>query len=86
MPDYLVIIPFKKAEKESIIIDPTKEKDEEIPCDGEVVAVGSNIKHVQIGDKIFFNRFAPDVTEIEKQKYFLIQEKDVYGVYELPQS
>ena len=47
MPDYLVIIPFKKAEKESIIIDPTKEKDEEIPCDGEVVAVGSNIKHVR---------------------------------------
>lgn len=83
LPDYIVLKPFVRQEKELIILDPTNQKEQqEIPCDGEVVAVGESITLVSVGDKVFFNRFAPDVNTINREKFLLVQEKDIYAIYE----
>ena len=44
---------------------------------GKVIAVGSKVNDVKVGDVITFGRWARIKTHIEKKEYLVIREKDV---------
>ena len=50
------------------------------PCRGEVVAVGSKVKHVEVGNKVVFARMGGMREQIDGQNYVFIREFDVFAV------
>lgn len=46
---------------------------------GEIVAVG-DVKSVKVGDIVLFNTYGYDVTEVEKEEFYMIKEENLLAV------
>jgi len=56
---------------------------QEKPTTAEVVAIGSEVKDVKVGDKVIYTKFArsSDVT-VEGQDYLVMETSEVLGKFE----
>lgn len=59
-----------------IIPETAKEK----PLEAIVIAVGKDVKEIDVGDKIFCARFSGNELKIEDKDYLILKESDVLGV------
>lgn len=66
------------------IIIPSSAKEE--PVFGIVVAIGKNVKDINVGDKIVFPRFGGNEINLENKKYLVMKELDVLGVIDGSQN
>ena len=53
--------------------DSSKEK----PVMAEVKAVGSDVKHVKVGDKIIYKEYSTTELKIDDTEYLIVKEEDV---------
>ena len=53
--------------------DSSKEK----PVMAEVKAVGSDVKHVKVGDKIIYKEYSTTELKIDGTEYLIVKEEDV---------
>lgn len=58
--------------------DTAKEK----PLEGEVVAVGSKVKQVKIGDTVVYGEYAGQSFELEGEEYLIVREDEVILIKE----
>jgi len=71
----LIEVPSVSSETASGLVLPDKK---EVPLDrGTVSAIGSDVREIKIGDRVFFSRYAPDEIEIDGAKFLLLSERDV---------
>lgn len=79
LADKLVI---KRLEAESktasgiVLPDTAKEKPEQ----GEVTAVGKDVKEVKKGDKVIFGKYSPTEIKVDGAEYLVIKEEDVLAI------
>ena len=63
-----------------ILVKPTERKtvlvgdDRNLNEYGEVVAIGEDVKHIKVGQKIAFSVFGIEKLVIEEEKFYFIQE------------
>ena len=70
---------FSETEGGIIIPETAREK----AMNGEVVSIGSDVKHVKNGQIIMFRKYAgTDVTFNDDNQYLIISEQDVLGIME----
>ena len=53
--------------------DSSKEK----PVMAEVKAVGSDVKHVKVGDKIIYKEYSTTELKIDGTEYLIVKEEDI---------
>lgn len=81
MNDLVVIEKDKVKEKTSggIILTNPKGQQED-PAYGHIVAVGSKVTDVNIGDRVMFSIFGGSPLDFEGQLYILMSELEIMGV------
>ena len=62
------------------IIIPDNAKDK--PSQGKVVAIGSEVEEISVGDTIVFGKYAGTEVKIEDEEFLIMREDDVLGVIE----
>jgi len=58
--------------------DTAKEK----PQKGKIEAVGSEVKHVKVGDSVLFDKYSGTKVTLEGSEYLIIKEEDILGIVE----
>lgn len=58
--------------------DVAKEK----PQKGEVIAVGSEVKEVKVGDIVLFDKYAGSKIKVDDVEYLIIKEEEILGIVE----
>ncbi len=58
------------------IPDAAKEK----PQKGTIEAVGTEVKHVKVGDVVLFDKYSGSKINLDGQEYLILKEEDVLGV------
>jgi len=58
--------------------DTAKEK----PQKGKVEAVGTEVKHVKVGDTVLFDKYSGTKVTLENNEYLIIKEEDILGIVE----
>lgn len=77
--DYIFLsIEEKKEDSGGIILSDISKDKQPI---GLVEAVGPDVKNIKVGDKVIFNAFIVKEIEVLGNKFQLLREKDVYGVW-----
>ncbi len=67
-------IESEETTKSGIILpDSAKEKPEQ----GKVVAVGSDVKEVKVGDTVLYSKYGPTEVKVDDQDYMIVKEEDV---------
>ncbi|MDD3480685.1 MAG: co-chaperone GroES [Patescibacteria group bacterium] len=56
-----------------VLPDTAKEKPEQ----GEVIAVGKDVKEVKKGDKVLFSKFAGTEVKVNSEEYLVVKEEDI---------
>ncbi|TLD88689.1 co-chaperone GroES [Helicobacter sp. MIT 05-5294] len=59
-----------------IIPDNAKEK----PLEGKVLAIGSEVKEVKVGDVVVFGKYSGTEVKLEGKEYLILKLEDVLGV------
>lgn len=54
--------------------DTAKEK----PLEGEVVAVGSKVKQVKVGDTVLYGEYAGQTFDVGGQEFLIVREDEVF--------
>ncbi len=85
LADRVLVKPVSVEEKTKggiIIPDTAKEK----PQKGDVVAVGSGTKDqemmLKVGDQVVFGKYAGTEVSFEDEKYLILKEDEIYGIFE----
>jgi chaperonin GroES len=60
------------------IPDAAKEK----PQKGKIEAIGNEVKNVNIGDVILFDKYSGSKITIDSQEYLILKEEDILGIIE----
>ena len=47
---------------------------------GDVVGVGTNVRHVKVGDRVLFNPDDQFEVEVKGQTYLVIRERDLHAI------
>lgn len=79
LKDRVVAKPVEAAAKTSsgfYVPDSAKEK----PQIGEVVAVGSDVKEVKVGDKIVYEQYKKDDFKLDGEELFIVKEENILAV------
>ena len=78
----IILIPFEDKQETSFgfIIPDTVEGDK--PEMAEIVAIGSDVDTVEVGQTVLFKKWSPDEIESDGKKYLVIHEGDVIAIYE----
>jgi chaperonin GroES len=50
---------------------------QEKPKTAKVVAVGKEVKHVKVGDRIIYKTYSTTEVKVGKEEYILVKEEDV---------
>lgn len=66
----------KKQTGEFVIPETATDK----PQIGTVTAKGGDANKVQVGDRVAFRKYAPDILEIEDTKRFIVREEDILAI------
>lgn len=54
----------------------------EKPTQAEVIAIGDEVKHVAVGDKVIFSQYARSTTvTIENQEYLVMEISEILGTF-----
>ncbi|MBM3256562.1 MAG: co-chaperone GroES [Candidatus Moranbacteria bacterium] len=80
-----VLVKVKKQEKRTksgIVLPDTA--DDEKPQIGEVIAVGTDEKKIQVkaGDKIIFAKYSGSEIKIDEEEYLILKSEDILAVVE----
>lgn len=54
----------------------------EKPQKGKVERVGSEVKHIKVGDVILFDKYSGTKVTIEGNDYLILKEEDILGIFE----
>lgn len=78
-----VVVKYSSEELEKTpggiyVPDVAKEK----PQKGEVIAIGSEVKEVKIGDSVLFDKYAGSKIKVNDVEYLIIKEEEILGVVE----
>ncbi|MEJ5227255.1 co-chaperone GroES [Thermodesulfovibrio sp.] len=78
-----VVVKYSSEELEKTpggiyVPDVAKEK----PQKGEVIAVGSEVKEVKVGDTVLFDKYAGSKIKIDDVEYLIIKEEEILGIVE----
>jgi chaperonin GroES len=60
------------------IIIPDNAKDK--PSQGKVIAVGSEVEEVKVGDTIVFGKYAGSEITIDNTEYLIMEQSDALGI------
>ncbi len=60
------------------IPDAAKEK----PQQGQIEAVGSEVKEVKVGNTILFDKYSGSKIKLEDQDFLILKEEDILGIIE----
>lgn len=52
---------------------------DEKPIQGEIIAVGSKVTALKVGDKVMYGKYGGHEVVVEGQKLLILQEQDVMG-------
>ncbi|HBG82148.1 TPA: co-chaperone GroES [candidate division CPR2 bacterium] len=66
----------EKTKSGIVLPDSAKEKPEQ----GEVVAVGKEVKEIKRGDKVLFSKYAPTEVKVENNEFLIVKEEDVLAI------
>ena len=79
-----VLLKVQEAETKTasgIIIPDTAEKEK--PTIADVVAIGSDVEHVKVGDKVIYTKYARSASvTIDGQDYLVMETSEVLGTFE----
>ena len=75
------IKPLDEQKTKSGIVLPDKINKEK-PIFGEVVAIGSEVSAVKIGDKVIFKKYMPDWVKVDDKDYLVGLENDILAIVE----
>lgn len=80
-----MLVKVKKQEKRTksgIVLPDTA--DDEKPQIGEVIAVGTDEKKIQVkaGDKIIFAKYSGSEIKIDEEEYLILKSEDILAVVE----
>jgi len=53
---------------------------QEKPQQGEVVAVGSKVEDIAVGDNVIYSKYAGTTLTINGEEYIVLSEEDVFAV------
>lgn len=78
-----VVVKYSSEELEKTpggiyVPDVAKEK----PQKGEVIAVGSEVKEVKVGDIVLFDKYAGSKIKVDDVEYLIIKEEEILGIVE----
>jgi chaperonin GroES len=77
-----ILVKAEEAKEKSdgglYIPDMAKEK----PAKGEVIARADDCDNIIIGQNVLYGKYAGTSVKIEDEMYVLIQEKEIYGIFE----
>lgn len=79
LADKLIVKRLEAEEKTAsgiVLPDSAKEKPEQ----GEVIAVGKDVKEVKKGEKIIFGKYSPTEVKISGEEHLVIKEEDVLAI------
>ncbi len=79
LADRVVAKPVEAETKTSTgfyLTESAKEK----PQMGEVLAIGKEVKEVQVGDKIIYTKYGPNEIKVDGQEMLLLKEEDILAV------
>lgn len=51
----------------------------EAPWSGDVLDVGPDVSHCQIGDQVLFSRYAGTIIDLDEEKLYLLKEDEIFG-------
>lgn len=75
----LLEMPVAKEEKTQgglYVPETAKEK----PLEAVVVAVGSKVEHVKVGDKVIYSKFAGTEVKVDDKEYLIVEINDVLAI------
>jgi len=79
-----VLLKVQEAETKTasgIIIPDTAEKEK--PTIADVVAIGSDVEHVKVGDKVIYTKYARSASvTIDGEDYLVMETSEVLGTFE----
>ena len=78
----LVLVDTEKGERKSgggILIPATASVGKRLAW-AEVVATGTGVRHVQMGDRVLFDPEDRHEVELQSRDYILLREKDIHAV------
>ncbi|MDD3679178.1 MAG: co-chaperone GroES [Patescibacteria group bacterium] len=79
LADKLIVKRLEAEEKTAsgiVLPDSAKEKPEQ----GEVIAVGKDVKEVKKGEKVIFGKYSPTEVKVDGAEYLVIKEEDVLAI------
>lgn len=76
LADY-VVAQAEKAETKTASGLYLPDKAQEKPKTAKVVAVGTTVKHVKVGDRILYKSYSTTDVKVVGQDYILVREEDV---------
>lgn len=83
MTDRVLVVPSnqegERATRGGLLIPATANDDRRLRW-GEVVAVGENVRHVKIADRVLYAPDAGFTCEISGEDYLLLRERDIQAI------
>jgi chaperonin GroES len=79
LADRIVLEQLDSEEKTAsgiILPDSAKEK----PSEGKVLAVGSDVKEVKVGDRVLYSKYGPNEVKVDGKELMIAKEEDVLAV------
>lgn len=79
LADRIVLEQLDSEEKTAsgiILPDSAKEK----PSEGKVLAVGSDVKEVKVGDRVLYSKYGPNEAKVDGKELMIAKEEDVLAV------
>ena len=79
LADKLIVKRLEAEEKTAsgiVLPDSAKEKPEQ----GEVIAVGKDVKEVKKGERVIFGKYSPTEVKVDGVEYLVIKEEDVLAI------
>jgi chaperonin GroES len=74
--DKIVCVALKESEtkiKDFALAQASKER----PVISDVIAVGSDVKNIKVGDRVCYTRYAPNEVEIDNATFIILKEEDI---------
>ncbi len=59
-----------------ILPDSAKEK----PSEGKVLAVGTEVKEVKVGDKVLYSKYGPSEVKVDGKDLMIVKEEDILAI------
>lgn len=82
---FRIVVKEFDYEKVGMIYIPDESKEKRV-CEGWVIAKGPDVDLVSIGDRVSYGQYSGAILKRGKNKYLVMNEKDVLGVIKSPKE